>query len=101
MSQSKAALQAMLDAEKARFQNIYGGEVVRYAAPEKPNKIQLGTSIPIHNLVEEEYQEYLRQVEAGEYKPDTDYQVRPGLQNAHRKARVVVDKGDGWDWLRT
>lgn len=75
MNQSKAAIQAMLDAEKERFIGLYGGEIVRHASPECPNKIKLGVFHKVPNLVEDEWQTYLRQVEEGTYQPDTHYQA--------------------------
>lgn len=80
---SKAELQAYLDRQKERFTGLYGGEIVRYAAPEECPKIKLGAYHPIPNLVEEEYQKYLKEVEEGTYAPDTNYQekwVRPARQ---------------------
>lgn len=72
----KAELQAYLDKEKERFTGLYGGEVIRYASPENPNKIVTGVKRKIHNLKAENYQEFLTLVAEGRYAPDTNFQQR-------------------------
>lgn len=76
-SQSKADLAASLEKAKERYLGIWGGEVTRYASPEEPPKIKTGVSRKIHNLKEECYRQFLRDVEEGKYHPDTNFQQRP------------------------
>lgn len=74
---NKQQLQEYLDKQKDRFINIYGGEIVRYASPSKPEPIKLGVFHPVPNLKKQEYEEWLASVEDGTYVPDTQYQERP------------------------
>lgn len=72
---TKQELQAYLDAEKARFMNIYGGEIVLHA-PSAPIHCQRKSFArkletrkkPVH-LVQEEWERYLQAVQDGTYKP--------------------------------
>lgn len=86
---NKQELQAYLDAEKARFMNVYGGEVVLHA-PKAPvecqrksfNRTLDNRKKPAH-LVQEEWDKYLKAVADGtyrpEYKPETDLYDYTGL----------------------
>ena len=76
---NKDQLRAMLAHQTHRFQDVYGGEVVKYAEKDpKPKRLlDRKPGKKLVNLKQAEWEEYLAQVKAGTYKPDTQYQVRP------------------------
>lgn len=76
MTMTKQQLQAMLDQQITRYTEVYGGEIKKYASPEKPDRIITGVSRKIPNLKEQECQDYLALVKAGKYTPETQYQTR-------------------------
>lgn len=76
---NKDQLRAMLAHQTHRFQDVYGGEVIKYAEKDpKPKRLcdKKPGKKPV-NLKQQEWEDYLAQVKAGTYKPDTQYQVRP------------------------
>lgn len=87
---SKEALRTMLAHETERYEQIYGGEVTRYASPEnvKPILNKKPGRKPA-NLKQEEWQKYLSEVQAGTYQPDTQFQTRaPSKKSIHLEKLV-------------
>lgn len=75
---NKDQLRAMLDHQTHRFQDVYGGEVIKYAEKD-PNPKRLLDQKPGKkpvNLKEQEWQAYLAQVKNGTYQPETQFQTR-------------------------
>jgi hypothetical protein len=87
---------AKLLAEKAEEFKAYGGEVVRYASPEKPNKIKLGAAPVLpDNLRDAEWEKYLQELYSGTYAPDTDFR----LPEPKKRTPPKLPKGeDGRGW---
>lgn len=87
---SKEALRAMLAHETERYEKIYGGEVTRYASPQnvKPMLNKKPGKKPV-NLKQEEWQKYLAEVQAGTYKPDTQFQTRAPSKKSVRLEELV------------
>lgn len=88
---NKDQLRAMLAHQTHRFQDVYGGEVIKYAEKDpKPKRLldQKPGKKPV-NLKQAEWEEYLAQVKAGTYKPDTQYQVRPASKKNVRLEDLV------------
>lgn len=87
---SKEALRAMLAHETVRYEQIYGGEVTRYASPEnvKPILNKKPGRKPA-NLKQEEWQKYLSEVQAGTYQPDTQFQTRAPIKKHIRLEELV------------
>lgn len=85
---NKAELSAYLDQQKNRFVNVYGGEIVTHApkAPVDHQRKQFAKKLetrkkPPH-LLQEEWEKYLTEVQAGTYKPseqDVDLYDYTGL----------------------
>lgn len=77
---NKQELAAYLEAQKERFVNVYGGEIVVHAAkaPVEHQRKQLAKKCetrkkPAH-LKQEEWEQYLTEVANGTYKPQ-EYEV--------------------------
>lgn len=89
---SKEALRAMLAHETERYEQIYGGEVTRYASPEnvKPILNQKPGKKPT-NLKQAEWEKYLAELEAGTYKPvsQEDFQTRAPSKKQIRLEELV------------
>lgn len=87
---SKEALRAMLAHETERYEKIYGGEVTRYASPQnvKPILNKKPGKKPV-NLRQEEWQKFLSEVQAGTYRPDTQFQTRVPSKKAIRLEELV------------
>ena len=87
---SKEALRAMLAHETERYEKIYGGEVTRYASPQnvKPILNKKPGKKPV-NLRQEEWQKFLSEVQAGTYRPDTQFQTRVQSKKAIRLEELV------------
>lgn len=73
---NKQELQAYLDQQKARFTDVYGGEIVLHApkAPVSYQRKQLAKKLdsrkkPAH-LAQEEWEKYLQAVADGTYTPE-------------------------------
>lgn len=76
---NKDQLRQMLEKQTHRFQDVYGGEVVKYAEKDpRPKRLldQKSGKKPA-NLKQAEWDKYLAEVQAGTYKPETQYQIRP------------------------
>lgn len=58
----KPSLRTMLERATARYLDIYGGEVVRYASPSQV-KLKLGSYRKVPNLKEAAYRAELRRAE--------------------------------------
>lgn len=88
---NKDQLRQMLAHQTHRFQDVYGGEIVRHAEKDpKPKRLidQKPGKKPV-NLKQAEWEEYLRQVTTGTYKPETQYQVRPASKKNVRLEDLV------------
>ena len=59
----KAKLREMLEQATKRYEELYGGEVVKYAAY-PASKIRLGSYRKVPNLKEAAYREDLRRIES-------------------------------------
>lgn len=72
---NKQELAAMLEKEKNRFHNIYGGETVLYAEKDphpKPMLNSFGGLRKPDNLRQAEWDKYLEEVKAGTYTPQQE-----------------------------
>lgn len=93
----KDELAKLLAAKTEEFQT-YGGEVVRYASPENPNKIK--PSVPPlvpkrgENQREDEWENYLKELYSGTYAPDTDFR----LPEPPKKKPKLPKREDGRGW---
>lgn len=88
---NKQELAAMLEKEKNRFHNIYGGETVLYAEKD-PNPKPLinrfaGMRKP-ENVMQIEWDKFIAELEAGTYKPGDD----PEKDLWWRERRVMQNK---------
>ena len=75
----KSDLRSLLQEKIEEYKLLVdASEPVCHPGPAKPPKLQLGTAPVVpDNLVEQEWQQYLAQLKAGTYQPDTDYQSAP------------------------
>lgn len=93
----KSELRALLQEKTAEYKLLVdASEPVCHPGPAKPPKLQLGTPPVVpDNLVECEWQQYLAQLKAGTYQPDTDYQTAP-VSKYEKKVKRPNTVGPRW-----
>ena len=86
---NKADLRDLLTTATKQFEDA-GNEVVRYASLSSCDvreKIQLGVHHKVHNLKQEEWENYLKEVENGTYQADT-FKQEPMSRTKERFALI-------------
>lgn len=92
---SKAQLQALLAQRTAEFAR-YGGEVVRYASPEKPDRIKLGAFRAVPNLMAQEWEKELATAEQEKRAREWDRDLGAMLASSiGRRLTIVFRKTTG------
>lgn len=94
---NKSDLRALLQQKTEDYKLLVdASEPVCHPCPAKPPKLQLGTPPVVpDNLVEQEWQQYIAQLKAGTYKPDTDYRTAT-VSTYEKKVKRPDTLGPRW-----
>lgn len=94
----KSDLRALLQQKTEEYKLLVdASDPVCHPGPAKPPKLQLGTPPVLpDNLVEQEWQQYLAQLKAGTYQPDTDYRIATVQKYEKKKVKRPDTFGPRW-----
>jgi hypothetical protein len=96
----KSDLAQLIKAKTEEFLT-YGGEVVRYASPSKPNPIKLGAPpiVPKENEREIEWLKFIESLESGRYTLPDEAFKEPEPRQFQLKRHLRCD-GRGWKTIK-